>query len=460
MRSLKVNISIRTFNEAHYFPCLLEAIDTQRSELRNKLILVDSGSTDDTLEIAQSYGCQTLTISKNQLPLGRGLNLSCDAAVGQSLVIINWLCYPCHNNLLQQLVTPLSKEHVSYIYGRQLSKPHISVSELLAKYMLKVSDLHLNLYFHKIPKSSIKKADGSRYEFGNKIFGLKDIYIAKQVVMDEDKKIECVNESEIFNIHQGSWRQVQISFMQKSLALRELNPEIVIRIWCLQYFLKRRIVADRSHPNCSILILKCLIDTIWHKLAQYFGVYQGNQIALAHNSNLRKSCFYPRLLNGIDINSLPFATNQLTSPMDKAPNHRIVELFSMKAHRSRVRGINFPIICGTETMELLSQYGFYEMPKVRIRDHIASICREFARLIFSIKNQINNMEANVCTMSHIRNLIISARTIYNSIAEYVKELLNNKIDSLLTVNRFLTDFVIAIINHIIMTPTRLSAHKI
>ena len=60
-----VSVVIRTLNEERYLPELLESIKAQKSERFSvEVVLVDSGSTDNTLMIAESFGARIVHIAK------------------------------------------------------------------------------------------------------------------------------------------------------------------------------------------------------------------------------------------------------------------------------------------------------------------------------------------------------------------------------------------------------------
>ena len=67
---MKASVIIRTLNESRYLRELLQAISDQETEgLSHEVIIVDSGSTDETLKIANEYGCQITYIKKEDFLL-------------------------------------------------------------------------------------------------------------------------------------------------------------------------------------------------------------------------------------------------------------------------------------------------------------------------------------------------------------------------------------------------------
>ena len=60
----EISIVIRTLNEAKHLPSLLSSIRSQIIKMSYEIVLIDSGSTDKTLEIAQAFRCKITHLSK------------------------------------------------------------------------------------------------------------------------------------------------------------------------------------------------------------------------------------------------------------------------------------------------------------------------------------------------------------------------------------------------------------
>ena len=136
MNKQDVSIIIRTLNEERYLPELLKAIRRQKSIFAHEVLLIDSGSTDDTLNIAHKFGCKILHISRSEFSFGRSLNQACQTAQGNYFAFISGHCIPCDQHWLQNLVQPLAHRVVQYCYGRQVGGAHTYFSEcqIFAKY--------------------------------------------------------------------------------------------------------------------------------------------------------------------------------------------------------------------------------------------------------------------------------------------------------------------------------------
>ena len=117
---MRASVVIRTLDEERFLPALLDAVLHQETHLETEIVVVDSGSTDRTLEIARSYDCRIEHIDRGEFSFGRSLNRGCEAAAGEILVFVSGHCVPADRSWLRELVRPLLDERAAYVYGRQL----------------------------------------------------------------------------------------------------------------------------------------------------------------------------------------------------------------------------------------------------------------------------------------------------------------------------------------------------
>jgi len=125
---MKVSIIIRAHNEEAHIRRLLTGIAAQGLK-PYEVILVDSGSTDRTADIAWSLGAAVVTINKKEFTFGRALNRGCAAASGDILVFPSAHVYPVYDNWLETLVEPFKDQRVVLSYGRQIGNEITKFSE-------------------------------------------------------------------------------------------------------------------------------------------------------------------------------------------------------------------------------------------------------------------------------------------------------------------------------------------
>ena len=101
----------------------LEKIASQRIDDSFEVIVVDSGSTDGSADLARTRGARVHSIPPQEFGHGRTRNLGAELARGDVLVFTSQDAYPASTTWLQALVRPLSERKlVAGVYGRQL--PH------------------------------------------------------------------------------------------------------------------------------------------------------------------------------------------------------------------------------------------------------------------------------------------------------------------------------------------------
>src|SRR5690349_18085913 len=96
-------IVIRAYNEEKHIGRLLEGI-RQQTLKDVEIILVDSGSIDETISIAQSFGARIVRIPSSEFTFGRSLNLGIQAATSELVVIASAHIYPVYPDWIAALL--------------------------------------------------------------------------------------------------------------------------------------------------------------------------------------------------------------------------------------------------------------------------------------------------------------------------------------------------------------------
>ncbi|KKL66298.1 hypothetical protein LCGC14_2146400 [marine sediment metagenome] len=83
------SIVIRSKNEEQQLPKLLKSIKAQYFDKSYEIILVDSGSTDKTIEIAKKNKIRILNIPPESFSYGYALNMGVNFAQGEIIIFIS-----------------------------------------------------------------------------------------------------------------------------------------------------------------------------------------------------------------------------------------------------------------------------------------------------------------------------------------------------------------------------------
>lgn len=301
---MKASIIIRTLNEERYLGELITAIERQVYDDEIEIVVVDSGSTDSTLEIARKHQSKIVKISKEQFTFGRSLNLGCQNANGEALIIISGHCVPTGAYWLEKLVAPLKEKVAHYTYGRQIGGPTSKFSEcrLFEKYYPPHSSCPQKGFFCNNANSAILKNVWQEYHFDEDIIALEDMLLAKALV-SHGLKIGYVHESEVYHHHQETWPGVRRRYEREAIALQHIMPEIHLRMTdFFRYFLSG-VLYDLSSALQKNRFFKSFKEILLFRFMQYWGSYRGNHEHRKLSKKQKESYFYPTIINGQNIES-------------------------------------------------------------------------------------------------------------------------------------------------------------
>ena len=122
-----ISIIIPTYEASKHLGLLLESISSQTVK-DFELIVIDSSSSDNTLDIAKSYNAKTTVIDKSEFDHGRTRTLAAEQAKSEILVYFTQDANPCDRVAIEKLIRPIEEDdQVAAVYGRQLPAPDSSV---------------------------------------------------------------------------------------------------------------------------------------------------------------------------------------------------------------------------------------------------------------------------------------------------------------------------------------------
>ena len=291
-----VSVIIRTLNEEKHLPELLESLGKQSSEnFVSEIVVVDSGSSDKTLQIAKSHNARITFIEKKDFSFGRSLNVGCEFANGKYLVFISGHCIPTGSRWLHELVKPLQDGVCHYTYGRQEARDTTKFSEkqLFAKYFPITSQTPQEGFFCNNANAAITKSVWIENQFDENLTGCEDMDLAKRLCA-KGHKIGYVAEASVFHIHDESWRQVGIRYEREAFALQKIMPTVHLTKFDVFIYFVVGAKEDLSAAYFEGVLSKNFASIIRFRWAQYYGAYMGNQAVRNASRRTKERYFYPR----------------------------------------------------------------------------------------------------------------------------------------------------------------------
>lgn len=291
---LQASIVIRTLNEARYLGDLLNGIRKQKAEgINYEIVLVDSGSTDATLAIAECHGCRILHITREEFSFGRALNIGCAAAQGDILVITSGHCVPTDEYWLARLCQPLLDGDAEYVYGRQYSGPegHYSESRIFAKYFPQHSKIPQKEFFCNNANSALLKTVWQTYQFDEDLTGLEDMDFAQRMQRDGGR-VAYIADAGVFHHHTETWSQVRRRFEREALALQKIMPQVHVNVFDTVRYIVSSIWRDwrtakktGTKPDHKSIVC--------YRTNQFIGVLKGNHQHRKLSHAEKEKYFYP-----------------------------------------------------------------------------------------------------------------------------------------------------------------------
>jgi rhamnosyltransferase len=129
-KALDISIVMPCYNGEKYLNEVLASIYQQRTRLRYEVIIIDSGSTDRTLEIASNYPVRLYKIAKSDFGHGKTRNFGARVARGRYIVFLTQDATPANEYWLENLVMPLEEDsRVAGVYSQQIPRPDCNPCE-------------------------------------------------------------------------------------------------------------------------------------------------------------------------------------------------------------------------------------------------------------------------------------------------------------------------------------------
>lgn len=223
-----VSVVIPVKNEAHHIGQCIDAVLNQAVTLEYEIIAIDSGSTDNTLEIIKRFPAVKLVqIEPEEFGHGITRNLGGQTARGECIVFLNADALPVDENWLAPLIDAVkSDDRVAGAYSRHLPRPdcHLYMKRDLLKSMppekvIRSRDRKLNYTQFSTVSAAVRKEIWQRYPFARDIVIAEDQEWAKRV-LDQGFNIVYEPASTVLHSHNYSPREL---FEIKRKVARSFN---------------------------------------------------------------------------------------------------------------------------------------------------------------------------------------------------------------------------------------------
>jgi glycosyltransferase involved in cell wall biosynthesis len=292
---MNCSIVIRAYNEEKHIGHLLEGL-RQQTLKDVEIILVDSGSTDGTVSVAEAFAARIVRIPSAEFTFGRSLNFGLRVATCELVVIASAHVYPVYPDWLESLLRPFAAgEKVALTYGKQRGPASAKYSEgqIFQQWYPDVSRLDQATAFCNNANAAIRKSLWEQNAYDETLTGLEDLAWAKWA-REQGYAISYVAEAEIIHIHHETPRGVFNRYRREAMAYKKIYPESHFNLYDFLRLTATNIFSDLWHAARERVLWKNIASIFWFRFMQFHGTRLGHREASLITPQLRETFYYAR----------------------------------------------------------------------------------------------------------------------------------------------------------------------
>ena len=290
----KCSVVIRAFNEERHLGKLLSGLKCQTIQ-PIEIILVDSGSTDATVEVATKQGVQVVKIKPEDFSFGRSLNLGISKATAEKIIICSAHVYPVYPDWLEKLLAPLADPKIALTYGKQRGSEtnHFSEQQIFLHWYPEQTDLHQSHPFCNNANAAIQKSLWITHPYHENLPALEDLEWAKWA-HDKGLGIAYVKDAEVIHVHHETWKGVLNRYRREGMAFKNIYPHENFNLWDLIHSWFQNVFSDLRAASASHKLLQNVWNIKRFRWMQSLGTYSGYHRSGPLTWQLKKAFYYPR----------------------------------------------------------------------------------------------------------------------------------------------------------------------
>lgn len=298
---MKISIVIRARNEAEHLPRLIFGLGEQTRQ-PDEVILVDSGSSDETVAIALAAGWRICRISPDEFTFGRSLNIGCEAATGDVLVFISAHVYPVGRDYLDNLTQGLNRDDQIVVYGKQVGDERTKFSErmIMQQWFPSERITDQGHAFANNANACVPRKLWEATRFDESLTGLEDIEFTLRVIRSGGA-VRYASEAPIVHVHEEKLATVMNRYRREAIAYRVIFPGESMGAGYAVALLIRNALRDLSQARREAALFRNFFQIIGFRAAQFLGAYRGFRGALTQETDLLRRMYHPSPAQIFDV---------------------------------------------------------------------------------------------------------------------------------------------------------------
>jgi rhamnosyltransferase len=230
---IECSISILTKNEGLNIGACLGAVYSQKFVGEFEVVLIDSGSTDDTVEIARRFPIRIEQIRPEEFHHARTRNFAASLGTGAIIVNLSGDATPASDTWLQELLANFNDPSVGAAYGRQLPNPVSTLErqdtydtiygdQRIVKDPAHRNELGYRFYHFSDVNSALRRSMWESIPYPEDFKTFEDLAIAKRI-LDAGWKIVYEPNAPVFHSHHYTAKQLLKRYFDIGHTLKQLG---------------------------------------------------------------------------------------------------------------------------------------------------------------------------------------------------------------------------------------------
>ena len=287
------SIVIRAYNEEKHIARLLTGI-LEQTVKDVQIILVDSGSQDDTVAIASRFPVDIVHIQPQDFTFGRSLNLGIAATKAERVVMASAHVYPVYPDWLEKLLEPFADPQIGLSYGKQRGSETSKYSEhqVFRSWFPDQSVARQEHPFCNNANAAIRRSLWQQHPYDELLTGLEDLAWARWL-LTQGQSLAYAAEAEIIHVHNETWRGIYNRYRRESMAFKQIYPHETfhftnfIRLWFSNVW------SDWRAASGEHVLGKEWTNIMRFRAMQFWGTYQGYRRSGPLTWKLKQTFYYP-----------------------------------------------------------------------------------------------------------------------------------------------------------------------
>lgn len=290
---MSVAVVIRAFNEESHIGRLMTGIRHQTVQ-PDEVILVDSGSTDATVSIAEAFGAELVSVARENFSFGRALNQGIAATEADLVVIASAHVYPIFDDWLERLLEPFDDSTVGLSFGRQTVPEDGRFSErrLLEQWFPRESRRDREHPFCNNANAAIRRSLWWEQPYDEQLTGLEDLAWAKTIIA-RGRVLAYAADAPVVHVHDESFAQVVNRYRREAIAHRSIYPEQALGGASALRLCASNLTQDMAAAAREQQLGTQLLDIMTFRIAQFYGTYRGFSQNGPITQSLKRRFYYP-----------------------------------------------------------------------------------------------------------------------------------------------------------------------